>query len=177
MYSPYYSYCDSPPVSPAESTTSEDSECSHNTSSTSSVASGFVNRKPRFPTKYHEMLQPLSPVTTHEPAWQPELHHAGTVDSGLQAEFFTLVRDSSPEDIEAFLRHHEDRVNVNAFEEELGQTALQEACQLGRIEVAQVLVRHGASARLANRCGFTLMHLAAFSGNPKMLAYVSSLNK
>merc|ERR1712088_397505 len=24
----------------------------------------FVNKKPKFPTKYHEMLQPLSPVTT-----------------------------------------------------------------------------------------------------------------
>ena len=168
---------DSPPESPS-STTSEDSECSANSSSSSVSPPQFVNKKPKFPTKYHEMLQPMYPVVTlpvNERSWRPELHHAGKVSVELQGELFDLLRGSSVSEVEAFLRQHSENVNVNYFEEEFGQTALHEACQLRRLDMARLLVQHGASAELANRDGFTVLHLAAFSGNPQLIRYLSTL--
>jgi len=63
----------------------------------------FVNKKPKFPTKYHEMLQPLSPVTTFPP---PNIttttnftllntkQKAMKTDMKLQEQFTLLIDDN-----------------------------------------------------------------------------------
>ena len=165
----YPGMMDSPPVSPTSSEAG--SECS--TGSTSS--SSFVNRKPKYPTKYHEMLQPLAPSVTSEPTWRPELECRGQTDSGLQAELFALLRGSSVVDLEAFLAANAQNLNINGFDLEVGQTALHEACQLGRLDMARCLVRHGASVELANRDGFSAIHLAAWTGNAKLISFLANL--
>jgi hypothetical protein len=45
------------------------------------------------------------------------------------------------------------------------------------VAAADLLVRSGADVRLActDRHGFSLLHLAAFSGNPDMIDFVLSL--
>merc|ERR1711997_997107 len=63
----------------------------------------FVNKKPKYPTKYHEMLQPLSPVTTfppsnivNDPGSSTSKQKPITWDVKLQQEFHMLLNESIP---------------------------------------------------------------------------------
>ncbi len=107
----------------------------------------FTNRKPLFPTKYHEMLQPLLPVTTlgFESAAasttrdrlqndrQDELPlrrgQPSSSSSALQDQFRSLLKQSlqqrgSPNrrlsDLEAFLSQHSQNVDLDSSLEPSG---------------------------------------------------------
>jgi hypothetical protein len=137
----------------------------------------FVNKKPKFPTRYHEMLQPISPVTTVP--WrtsQPTSSHKAPVNVLLQEEFLQLMRDCDVAKIECFLRQHSENIDINRFNVE-GQTALHEACQLGNVACVKALLLFGADPRLTNRDGFSTLHLSAFSGSSELLTLVSGLKK
>merc|ERR1711997_89964 len=59
----------------------------------------FVNKKPKYPTKYHEMLQPLSPVTTFPPVNTTDLtslnmNQKPKTDVQLQERFNALIDES-----------------------------------------------------------------------------------
>ncbi len=141
----------------------------------------FVNKKPKFPTKYHEMLQPLSPVTTL-PVWsrnqqrhyQPLPVKPTDINVQLQIEFLKMMRICEADTIESFLQQHSENVDINQFNED-GQTFLHQACQRGDTTCARVLLKFGANPRIANRDGFTIRHLASFSGNSELLLLVSGL--
>ena len=143
----------------------------------------FVNKKPKFPTKYHEMLQPLSPVTTlpfrSAPTEQPPPPvnvKSSEFKVQLQEEFLKLMRDCGVEKIETFLRQHSENIDINRFNSE-GQTPLHEACLRGNVACAKTLLRFGANPRLANRDGFSILHLASFSGNSDLLLLAINLKK
>ena len=144
----------------------------------------FVNRKPKFPTRYHEMLQPLSPVTTLPPPeasrqQQPHLnqkHLPSFLNVELQNEFHELMRGCKLDDVERFLKQHSENIDINRFSPE-GQTPLHEACQNGNLEATKILLQFGANPYLTNRDGFSILHLATFSGNSELLVLVMNLRK
>ena len=159
--------------------------------------------KPKFPTKYHEMLQPLSPVTTIPVEEEvikrplPNKTHVTEHDIQLQKQFHSLVdsatcplpktterttRNSTTaneksltnrvlQNLEDFLVHHSQNIDVNQYNND-GQTALQQCCLAGNLPLVKLLVRFGANMRLTTREGFSVLHIAAFSGHSDLLAFV-----
>ena len=149
----------------------------------------------KFPTKYHEMLQPLSPVTTlpvdevvRRPL--PNKTHQVEHDVQLQKQFHSLVDTAtSPlsktttttnnektllsrvNSIEDFLLHHSQNIDVNQYNSD-GKTALQQCCLAGNLPLVKLLVRFGANMRLTTREGFSVLHIAAFSGHSELLTFV-----
>ena len=140
----------------------------------------FVNKKPRFPTIYHEALQPLAAMTTlpvactRIPAPAPL---PAKVDAGLQKQLLQLLRISDLSEIESFLGEHSENLDLNRCVNEWGESVLHEACVKGDLPLVKILVQFGADHRLTNRDGFSVVHLASFSGNPGLLAFVMGLSK
>ena len=138
------------------------------------------SKQPRFATKYDEMLQPLSPVTTLPVATKSSIlsinkTHKSSFDAKLQRQFQNLIGfASNVADIEDFLSKHSENVDLNEYNEE-GRTALQQSCFEGNLQLAQVLVRFGADSRLTTREGFSALHIAAFSGHSDVLLFIMSL--
>lgn len=138
----------------------------------------FVNKKPRFPTIYHEALQPLAAMTTLPVACTripPPL--PAKVDAGLQKQLLQLLRISDLSEIESFLGDHSESLDVNRCVNEWGESVLHEACVNGDLPLVKLLVQFGADHRLTNRDGFSVVHLASFSGNPALLTFVMGLYK
>ena len=138
----------------------------------------FVNKKPKFQTKYHAALQPLSPCTTlsvrsSRPAPPPANR---VINVQRQEEFHKLMRGCDIDKIETFLRAHSENIDINKFSE-AGETALHSACQEGNVVCAKVLLKFGANPRLSTRSGFSLFHLAAFAGSPEILSLVTEVRK
>ena len=153
--------------------------------------------KLRYPTKYHEMLQPLSPVTTlpvEEVVRRPLPNKTHQVDHDihLQKRFHSLVDTATSSlskstttttidnektflnrvnDIEDFLLQHSENVDVNQYNSD-GKTALQQSCLAGNLPLVKLLVRFGANMRLTTREGFSILHIAAFSGHSDLLTFV-----
>ena len=63
--------------------------------------------------------------------------------------------------------------NVNSFGPE-GQTALHQSVIEGNLELVKLLVKFGADTRLANRDGWSALHMAAFSGHQDIMLYLIS---
>ena len=158
----------------------------------------FVNKKPKYPTKYHEMLQPLSPVTTfppcnitNDPGSSTSKQKPITWDVQLQQEFNMLLNESIPlanddqncqisssakqmnsaRKVEDFLINHCKSIDINRYNEE-GQTPLQRCCLEGNIQLAKLLVKFGAKSKITTRDGFTTLHIAAFSGQSQMMLFI-----
>lgn len=106
------------------------------------------------------------PVATHPPSHDPQ----------LQGQFLQALERGDAPRVETLLREHAEasRVNVNRFDRD-GQTPLAAACSRGDLEMARVLVRHGADARLRTREGWSMLHIASFCGNPELLLYLIKL--
>ena len=69
------------------------------------------------------------------------------------------------------------RVDVNVYDQE-GQTALHRGCMEGNLEVVKLLVKFGADVRLANRDGWSALHLAAYGGHRHVTLYlISAFNR
>ena len=168
---------------------------SHNTFSNPQVNSSRL----KFPTKYHEMLQPLSPVTTlpveeviRRPL--PNKTHITEHDVQLQQQFHSLVDNATTcqvsktttnnentllssrvNSLEDFLVHHSENIDVNQYNTD-GQTALQQSCLAGNLPLVKLLVRFGANMKLTTREGFSILHIAAFSGHSDLLTFVMGQN-
>ena len=133
-------------------------------------------KKPRYVgTIYEAMLAPLAPCTTLPltrlpPRTQPQ------GDPRLQDDLNDLVRLGKREEVEEWLDENSHKVNLNLYSVE-GLTPLQEVCQEGgegSMELARLLVRYGADTRLASRDGWSLVHMASFSGNSSLLLFLLS---
>ena len=138
----------------------------------------FVNKKPKFPTRYHESLQPLSPCTMLPVTIcrAVDAPHKSGVDAERQEEFLKLMRNCDAEELEVFLRAHSEDIDINKFSEE-GETALHMACHEGNVPCAEVLLRFGANPRITTRNGFSVVHLASFSGSAETLTLAINLNQ
>ncbi|GIY10022.1 notch-regulated ankyrin repeat-containing protein [Caerostris extrusa] len=62
-------------------------------------------------------------------------------------------------------------VNINYYDKE-GQTALHLSCINGNLELVKLLVKFGADIRLANRDGWSALHIAAYGGHQDIAVYL-----
>jgi Ankyrin repeats (3 copies) len=139
----------------------------------------YVNKKPKFATKYDEMLQPLSPMTylPVESLMLPTKTHQANFNLASQKQFRSLLESkAATSEIESFLCQHSETIDINEYNSE-GRTALHQCCFEGNLPTAKVLVRFGANAKLTTRDGFSLLHLAAFSGHSNFMFYIFSLKQ
>ena len=121
------------------------------------------------------MLQPLSPSTTL-PVRTNVKSSSSSINVKLQQEFLGLMRGSKVQEVERFLKQHSENVDVNQYNLD-GQTPLHEACQMGDLATVKVLLQFGANPHLTNRDGFSIVHLATFSGNSELLVLVMNTMK
>ena len=137
----------------------------------------FGNKKPKFATKYDEMLQPMSPMTylPVESLTLPSMAFRHNVNPSSQHQFRQLLQSKSS-DLESFLSENSEAIDINEYNVE-GRTALQQCCIDGNLTTAKLLVRFGADAKLTTREGFSTLHLAAFSGHSNVMLYVMSLRR
>ena len=137
----------------------------------------FVNKKPKFATKYDEMLQPLSPMTylPVESLMLPPTTHRPNFNQASQKQFRSLLESNvKSSEIESFLCENSEKIDINEYNSE-GRTALHQSCFDGNLPMAKVLVRFGANAKLTTRDGFSLLHIAAFTGHSNIMFYILSL--
>jgi len=172
-------------------------EMDENSDKYSNKSFQFVNKKPKYPTKYHEMLQPLSPYTTLSPLMSEETkitesnhlkEQMPTIDVQLQEKFNQLINSSLQVEqeqksfnderltrkVEEFLTVSSSSIDINRYNDE-GQTPLQRCCLIGNLSLAKILVKFGAKSKITTRDGFTTLHVAAFSGHSQMLFYIMSI--
>ena len=141
----------------------------------------YVNKKPKYATKYDEMLQPMSPMT-YLPVESlmlpvPNQTHRPNYNVQSQKKFLSLLETRAKiSEIETFLGEHSEAIDINEYNVE-GRTALQQCCFDGSLPTAKLLVRFGANTKLTTREGFSMLHLAAFSGHSNILLYIMSLRR
>lgn len=81
------------------------------------------------------------------------------------------VRNGDSSGLKRLLEAREGKINLNVFDTE-GQTPLHQSCQLGNLELVKLLVRFGADVRLANRDGWSALHIAAYGGHTDILLFL-----
>ncbi len=152
------------------------SSSSYEDDEASTTRTPFVNRKPKYPTKYHEELQPLSPSTVL-PVKVNQANSKTSPNAELQEHFLNLLlRGSNADQVESFLRSHSENVDVNQYDS-MGRTPLHRACLADECALVEVLTRFGADVRLTTRDGFNLFHLASFVGSSRLFNLLISLKR
>ena len=101
----------------------------------------------------------------------PKATHKPEYDADLQAAFESAVTTSNASQLDGLLKAHSESVDVNRYDSE-GRTPLQRFCGQGSLELAKLLVRYGADLNLRTREGWSLIHIASFSGSSDMVNFV-----
>ncbi|GFX03102.1 notch-regulated ankyrin repeat-containing protein [Trichonephila clavipes] len=93
------------------------------------------------------------------------------VHSSYQEDLIKAVRDGDALELQKILQRWEGCVNINYYDKE-GQTALHLSCMDGNLELVKLLVKFGADIRLANRDGWSALHIAAYGGFQDIALYL-----
>ncbi|XP_012863145.1 notch-regulated ankyrin repeat-containing protein [Echinops telfairi] len=89
-----------------------------------------------------------------------------------QRIFQEAVRKGNTQELQSLLQNMTNcEFNVNSFGPE-GQTALHQSVIDGNLELVKLLVKFGADIRLANRDGWSALHIAAFGGHQDIALYL-----
>ena len=88
-----------------------------------------------------------------------------------QKIFQEAVRNGDHDELQRILEERQEKVNVNLFDTE-GQTALHQSCLDGNFALVKLLVKFGADVRLANRDGWSALHIAAYGGHQEIMLYL-----
>ncbi|KFM63428.1 notch-regulated ankyrin repeat-containing protein-like [Stegodyphus dumicola] len=88
-----------------------------------------------------------------------------------QEVFLKAVRKGDTTELQKILQRWEGALNVNFYDKE-GQTALHQSCMDGNLELVKLLVKFGADVRLANRDGWSALHIAAYGGHQDIALYL-----
>ncbi|KAI5620092.1 notch-regulated ankyrin repeat-containing protein A [Silurus asotus] len=92
--------------------------------------------------------------------------------SAPQRVFQEAVRRGNTKELHSLLQNMSScEFNVNSFGPE-GQTALHQSVIAGNLELVKLLVKFGADIRLANREGWSALHIAAFGGHQDIVLYL-----
>ena len=70
--------------------------------------------------------------------------------------------------------HTMEQVDINHYSE-MGDTALQRVCQdssSSSLEMARVLVKHGADPKLTTKDGWSPVHIASITGDSRLLLFL-----
>lgn len=93
--------------------------------------------------------------------------------NACQEIFRQAVQKGDITELQRILQCWGNTLNVNYYNQE-GQTALHQSCMVGNLELVKLLVKCGADARLANRDGWSALHIAAYSGHRDIALYLVS---
>ncbi len=92
--------------------------------------------------------------------------------SAPQRVFQEAVQKGNTKELHSLLQNMTNcEFNVNSFGPE-GQTALHQSVIDGNLELVKLLVKFGADIRLANREGWSALHIAAFGGHQDIVLYL-----
>ncbi|KAJ8339013.1 hypothetical protein SKAU_G00357990 [Synaphobranchus kaupii] len=92
--------------------------------------------------------------------------------SAPQRVFQEAVKNGNTKELHSLLQNMTNcEFNVNSFGPE-GQTALHQSVIDGNLELVKLLVKFGADIRLANREGWSALHIAAFGGHQDIVLYL-----
>ena len=118
-----------------------------------------------------------NPAPTSSPPVKPlpKATHKSEFNVTLQKDFAEAVEAADAEALTSMLRDHSEKIDLNRFNEE-GRTPLQHFCMAGDLGLVKLLVQFGADTRLRTLEGWSILHIASFSSNPDMLAYVMKCN-
>ncbi|CAL8281401.1 unnamed protein product [Boreogadus saida] len=95
-----------------------------------------------------------------------------TCPSAPQRVFQEAVKKGNTKELHSLLQNMTNcEFNVNSFGPE-GQTALHQSVIDGNLELVKLLVKFGADIRLANREGWSALHIAAFGGHQDIVLYL-----
>ncbi|KAL4623121.1 notch-regulated ankyrin repeat-containing protein A-like [Arapaima gigas] len=95
-----------------------------------------------------------------------------TCSSAPQRVFQEAVKKGNTKELHSLLQNMTNcEFNVNSFGPE-GQTALHQSVIDGNLELVKLLVKFGADIRLANRDGWSALHIAAFGGHQDIVLYL-----
>ena len=93
-------------------------------------------------------------------------------NSSYQKIFQEAVRSGNMGELRRILEdRHGKGVNINTYDQE-GQTALHQSCLDGNLELVKLLVKFGADIRLANRDGWSPLHIATWGGHQDIALYL-----
>ncbi|XP_026549289.1 notch-regulated ankyrin repeat-containing protein [Notechis scutatus] len=102
----------------------------------------------------------------------PRSAAAATATAPSQRVFQEAVRKGNTAELHSLLQNMSScEFNVNSFGPE-GQTALHQSVIDGNLELVKLLVKFGADIRLANRDGWSALHIAAFGGHQDIVLYL-----
>ncbi|XP_077506168.1 LOW QUALITY PROTEIN: notch-regulated ankyrin repeat-containing protein-like [Amblyomma americanum] len=91
-----------------------------------------------------------------------------------QEVFQRAVKKGDASELKRLLQRWEGgSLNVNLYDHE-GQTALHKSVLEGNLELVKLLVKFGADTRLANRDGWSAIHIAAYGGHQDIALYLIS---
>ncbi|XP_014769847.1 notch-regulated ankyrin repeat-containing protein [Octopus bimaculoides] len=99
----------------------------------------------------------------------------GTPQYPYQRDFQEAVKNGDTNVLQQILEKREGKVNINLYDTE-GQTALHQSCLNGNLELVKLLVKFGADVRLANRDGWSALHIAAYGGHQEIESYLIHVN-
>ena len=123
-------------------------------------------------TIYESHLAPLYPFTTLP--IPTSCSSSNQADSKLQSQFNNLIEQEDPEELDIFLTKYSEQVDINHFSQ-MGDTALQRVCQdsgSSSLEIAMVLVKHGADTKLTTKDGWSPVHIVSTTGNSSLLLFL-----
>ncbi|XP_043914373.1 notch-regulated ankyrin repeat-containing protein [Protopterus annectens] len=90
-----------------------------------------------------------------------------------QRTFQEAVKKGNTKELHSLLQNMtSSEFNVNSFFPEEGHTALHQSVRDGNLELVKLLVKFGADIRLANRDGWSALHIAAFGGHQDIVLYL-----
>lgn len=89
---------------------------------------------------------------------------------GCQDDFVRAVRNGDPHNLKKVLTRYSQLIQINRLTSD-GQTALTQSCLDGNLEMAKVLVAHGANPELTNRDGFSPFHVACYVGRMDLIKF------
>lgn len=88
-----------------------------------------------------------------------------------QEVFLKAVRKGDTTELQKILQRWDGALNINYYDKE-GQTALHQSCLDGNLELVKLLIKFGADVRLANRDGWSALHIAAYGGHQEIALYL-----
>ncbi|XP_064457518.1 notch-regulated ankyrin repeat-containing protein-like [Ornithodoros turicata] len=92
-----------------------------------------------------------------------------------QEVFQRAVKKGDATELQRLLQRWEGSLNVNFYDHE-GQTALHKSVMEGNFELVKLLVKFGADTKLANRDGWSAIHIAAYGGHQDIALFLISAN-
>ena len=127
-------------------------DTTHEATSWRDALSSLMLEFQRWKTESPSIL-PTPPSPFHRNRWDPELH---------KESFFAAVKNA---DVEVFKWHLEQGCAINFMEETTGDTALTSACRLGRTNVVELALKHGAKNDPHPDFGQTALQVAVLTGH------------